>query len=263
MLQDLTGDMKMRTQLAADAAGALALIKIQATPFKLFLIDTDMPETDGFALAASIRLRPGYEKTPIVMLLSGDLQAESARCQSLGNASYLRKPVMRSRLQAKLISVMEENSATKPVPPPAKVIATVRPLRVLLAEDTPVNQVVARKILENAGHSVRIAPNGIVAVSAFQEEKFDLILMDLHMPEMDGLTASREIRRLEKESATEGHIAIVALTANAMKDDQDRCLAAGMDAYLSKPIRPQDLYAMLHRLFPAAAPSLPTVAEIR
>ena len=265
MLQELTGDMKMRTQLASDAAGALALIKNQAAPFKTFLIDADMPETDGFALASSIRLLPGCDKTPIVMLLSGDLQSESARCQTLGHASYVRKPVMRSRLQAKLLSIFEETSAPKPIAPPVKTAAkaTVRPLRVLLAEDTPVNQVVARKILENAGHSVRIAGDGAIAVEVFKEERFDLILMDLHMPEMDGLTASREIRRLEAEPGAEGHILIVALTANAMKDDQDRCLAAGMDAYLSKPIRPQELYAMLQRLFPVESTNPPTVAEIR
>lgn len=265
MLQDLTGDMKMHPQLAANAAGALSLIGQQETPFKVFLIDADMPETDGFALAASIRLRPGCAQTPIVMLLSGDLQVESARCQTLGNTTHLRKPVVRSRLQAKLQTILEEASTNKPAAAPTKTTAksATRPLRVLLAEDTPVNQVVARKIMENAGHSIRIAGNGAIAVAAFQEEKFDLILMDLHMPEMDGLTASREIRRLEKESGTESHILIVALTANAMKDDQDRCIAAGMDAYLSKPIRPQELHATLQRLFPAEDASQPAVAERR
>ena len=127
----------------------------------------------------------------------------------------------------------------------------MRALRILLAEDTPVNQVVARKMLENAGHTVEVAANGIVAVAAFQKTKFDMVLMDVHMPEMDGLEATRRIRQLE--AGTKNHITIVALTANAMKGDQDHCLAAGMDGYLSKPIRSQELYALILRFFPLPA----------
>jgi CheY-like chemotaxis protein len=265
LLSDLLCDLKMQPHLAADPAEALALLQRQATPFSFILIDTDLSEADGFALAATIRQNPANHKTQLVMLLSGDPQIETAKCQALGITTSLRKPIMRSRLPAKLLACQNATAtspttAASPTKPAAK--STVRPLRVLVAEDTPVNQVVARKILENAGHSVRIATNGVLAVAAFREEKFDVILMDLHMPEMDGLTACREIRRIETESGTAGHILIVALTANAMKDDQERCAAAGMDGFLSKPIRPQELHATLQRLFPAESATPPVLATL-
>ncbi len=256
ILHEMTREWQMRPTLARSAREALALVweaeQRHAPAFNLLLTDVRMPEMDGFALVAAIRARPGYEKIPVVALSSGDHLADSAQCRALGVDLYLRKPIMRARLHERLLSVFHKSTA--PVPGGATRILrpAMRPLCVLLAEDTPVNQMVARKMLENAGHTVEIAGDGLAAVAAYQRAKFDVILMDVHMPEMDGLQATRHIRQLE--AGSDRHMLIVALTANAMQGDQDQCFSAGMDAYLSKPIRTQELYGLLQRLFPLPQP---------
>jgi signal transduction histidine kinase/DNA-binding response OmpR family regulator/ligand-binding sensor domain-containing protein len=253
IIHNIVAHWKMRPILAASAQEALNLMR-QHSPnrggktFDLILADVHMPGMDGFMMITTLRALPGYERVPVVVLSSGDHQRDAQEGKGLGIEVYLRKPIMRARLAERLQSVFQGTASQRQSGPVSSVaIPSQRPLRVLLAEDSAVNQMVARKMLENAGHRVHIAGDGRAAVDAYQKYPFDLILMDVHMPEMDGLEASRRIRELERVSGK--HIHIVALTANAMKGDEDMCLAAGMDAYLSKPIRSQELYGLLQRLF--------------
>ena len=251
ILEQMAKHWHMVPTLAASGREGLAAIELRRAagqaPFQLIMTDVHMPEMDGWAMIKTIRTIPGYDRTAIAVLSSGDQQSETAQNRALADL-LLRKPVMRARLYARLQTLL--HTRAEPAAPSShpSAIPRMRPLRVLLAEDTAVNQVVARKLLENAGHSVEIAPNGVQALALYQRNNYDIILMDVHMPEMDGLQATRRIRELERTSGH--HIAIVALTANAMKGDQDLCLAAGMDSYLSKPIRSRDLYELLQNLFP-------------
>ncbi|HEX2854060.1 MAG TPA: response regulator [Opitutaceae bacterium] len=253
ILQEMMREWKMEPTLAASAAEALAILKHredgELPPFDLVVTDVHMPGTDGFALLGLIRQLADYATVPLVVLSSRDHATDAAHCRELGVDLYLRKPIMRARLYERLQAVMKKAPAPATAAKSRPGLHRGRALRVLLAEDTPVNQVVARKMLENAGHVVEVAADGETTIAAFQKSKFDLILMDVHMPKIDGLDATRRIRQLE--AGTHRHITIVALTANAMQGDQERCFAAGMDAYLSKPIRSQELYDLLQHLFPA------------
>jgi signal transduction histidine kinase/CheY-like chemotaxis protein/ligand-binding sensor domain-containing protein len=252
ILQEMMREWQMHPTLAANAAEAVAILKHREAgelpPFDLVVTDVHMPGTDGFALLSSMRQMPNYATVPAVVLSSRDHVADAAHCRELGVDLYLRKPIMRARLYERLQAVMKKAPTPTAGAKARPGVPRGRALRVLLAEDTPVNQVVARKMLENAGHHVEVAADGETTIAAFQKNKFDLILMDVHMPKVDGLDATRRIRQLE--FGTDKHITIVALTANAMQGDQERCFAAGMDAYLSKPIRSQELYELLQHLFP-------------
>jgi CheY-like chemotaxis protein len=213
-----------------------------------------MPEMDGFGLAERIKTAPHLADAVILMLTSGDRLGDVRRCRELGISAYLMKPVRRDELRASIVSALtpqtaergndndvlelEDGSSLSLGPPP-------RTVRVLLTEDNVVNQRVAVRILEKAGYSVITANNGREALEALQEQEFDLVLMDVQMPEMDGLEATTAIR--EKEKITGDHIPIVAMTAHAMKGDEARCLAAGMDGYISKPIRAHDLLELVEK----------------
>jgi two-component system sensor histidine kinase/response regulator len=191
----------------------------------------------------------------IVMLTSPSDPQEAVRCRELG-VVWTAKPVMRTQLVEAARAALGESCLT----PLALAVATTREiraepasastpsLRVLLAEDNLVNQRVAQVLLERRGHTVKVAATGREALAALERAEFDLVLMDAQMPEMDGFEASRAIREREKLSG--GHIPIIALTANAMSGDRERCLAAGMDGYSSKPIRAEDLFREIERLRP-------------
>jgi signal transduction histidine kinase/CheY-like chemotaxis protein/ligand-binding sensor domain-containing protein len=254
ILGDMTRLWLMHPTLAGSANEALALIEERAQknegPFDLILTDVHMPNVDGLQLVKAIKALKGYASIPIVVLSSGEQLIDSNRCAELGIAMFLRKPVMRSRLFERLQKVVHQSHPPMEVAP-ASVPRPQRTLNILLAEDSAVNQLVARKILEKVGHRVDIAGTGAAAVAKFQQGKYDAILMDVHMPEMDGLEASQQIRHLEARSGR--HIPIIALTANAMKGDDALCLNAGMDAYLTKPLRSQELYALLDRMLPVSA----------
>jgi len=217
-------------------------------PFDLIISDVQMPQMDGFETIRAIKLLPSYWNVPVVMLSSGDHQDDARRCREVGIQLYLRKPILRSRLHERL-QVFFRKAATTPPAENASVAVGTRPISVLLAEDNPVNQMVAVKMLERAGHQVEAVADGAQALARYQEKKYDMILMDVQMPVMDGCEATRRIRRMEKEKG--GHICIVALTAHVMKRDRDECFRAGMDHYLSKPLRSHELYALLQELFPA------------
>ena len=218
-------------------------------PFDLIITDVQMPLMDGFETIRAIKLLPAYWTVPVVVLSSGDHQDDARRCREVGVQLYMRKPVIRARLYERLKTLFKKvpslaGSSAGPQPLPA-----MKPLKVLLAEDNLVNQIVAQKMLERAGHSVDCVGNGALAVARYQGGQYDLVLMDVQMPQMDGCEATTRIRQLEKGEGR--HISIVALTAHALKEDREQCFKSGMDKYLSKPLRSHELYAMLQELFPS------------
>ena len=225
----------------------------RGSPFDLILLDAQMPGMDGFMLAEQIRERPGAVGVTILMLTSGGQAGDASRCKELGFAAYLTKPVKQADLWRALVRGLE----AEPAQPPMRVArpAPSRPLRILLAEDNLLNQKLAVRLLERQGHSVTVASNGRQAIDThllkFASPKFDAVLMDVQMPELDGLDATKAIR--ERERTAGDHIPIVAMTAHAMKGDQERCLAAGMDGYVSKPIKPDALFGILSELTSSTA----------
>ncbi|MBI1818035.1 MAG: response regulator [Deltaproteobacteria bacterium] len=256
ILNELLTHWQMRPTTVDSGAAALGCMMhavANGAPFPLVLVDVHMPEMDGFELAERIKHTPALASATIMMLSSADLMGEAARCRELGVAAFLTKPLRQSELlDAMLLALGSVTQLAPPtghhLPPPD---ATTRTLRVLLAEDNAVNQKLAQRLLEKRGHTVRVASNGQEALAAFAAEAFDLILMDVQMPEIDGLEATAAIRARERVSGT--HTPIIALTANAMKGDEERCLVAGMDGYVSKPLQPAKLYEAIERLVPAPA----------
>ena len=214
--------------------------------YQLVLIDAIMPEMDGFALAEKIQDQPELADATVMMLSSAMPAGSTVRCAALGIASSLTKPVTQSDLlDAILVAVGRDeggNSSNLDADVTGTQLTGAR-LRILVAEDNLVNRAVATGLLEKAGHVLIHATTGREALEAFEDGSFDLILMDVQMPEMDGFQATRQIRELEK--ITGGHTRIVAMTAHAMAGDRERCLAAGMDDYVSKPLRKEDLFQAL------------------
>jgi PAS domain S-box-containing protein len=241
---------QMRPTAVENAAGALqALEQAQQAgePFTLVLLDAHMPEVDGFTLAERIREHPDLTGATVMMLSSACQPIDAARCQELGLAAYLTKPIKQADLlRAILAALGSPAAAAPPAAPPAP--RHGRTLRVLLAEDNLVNQKLAIRLLEKQGHSVTLAGTGAEAVRAVERQAFDLVLMDVQMPEMDGFEATAAIRARERDSGR--HLPILAMTAYAMKGDRERCLAGGMDDYVSKPIQPRELWQAIERLVP-------------
>jgi len=244
----------MRPSTAGNGLSAIAAMKRAAAasdPFPLVLIDALMPEMDGFAIAEKIRREPELASATIMMLSSADRSGDASRCRELGVACYLAKPITQSELFDAILTAMGAAPMEQPESPRtagAGFQAGQKRLRILLAEDNEVNQELAVKTLSKRGHSVVVAANGREALAALESEIFDLILMDVQMPEMDGFAATAAIRA--RENLTGHRIPIVALTAHAMKGDRERRLAVGMDAYVSKPLRVDDLFEVIARLVP-------------
>jgi len=253
ILEEVLWNWGARPTTAVDGPTALSLMS-QADgagdPFAVAIIDGMMPDMDGFDLAVRILAEPLQRVPTLIMLTSGNQSGDSARARGLGIAAYLTKPVRQSELFDTLTNTLSPRSlgsakadsdpsiaaATKPEALPRRI------LQVLLAEDHVVNQKVAVGLIQGLGHEVVVVGDGRLAVEAWRERAFDLILMDISMPEMDGVEALAVIRR--DEATTGGHIPVVALTAHAMKGDRERCLEAGFDHYLSKPIRSADIQAV-------------------
>jgi two-component system, sensor histidine kinase and response regulator len=217
--------------------------------FPLILLDAQMPEMDGFALAEYIKRHPSYRAATIMMLSSAGQRGDAMRCRELGVAAYLTKPVRQSELMDAILTAL--GTRAKSEAKPALVTRhslreSQNRLRVLLAEDNAVNQLVALRLLERFGHTVTVAANGKKAVEAWEKGVFDAILMDVQMPEMNGWEATQAIR--EKERSLGQRIPIIAMTAHAMKGDDERCFAAGMDDYLTKPIRTEELMTVLEKV---------------
>ena len=222
--------------------------------FPLILLDAQMPDMDGFALAECIRRNPEWGSVTIMMLSSAGQSGDAKRCRELGVAAYLTKPVRQGEL---LDAILTALGTTRQKEAQSLLVTrhTVRenriPLRILLVEDNSVNQMLAVRLLEKRGHTVSVAGNGKEALTALENHVFDLVLMDVQMPEMNGFEATVAIRTMEKNSGN--HLPIIAMTAHAMVGDRERCLEAGMDDYLSKPIRPQELADMLARHSPKSS----------
>jgi signal transduction histidine kinase/DNA-binding response OmpR family regulator len=245
VLQQMLRNWGMRPTVCVDAAHALAQLEAAAgiqRPFRLALLDAHMPAMDGFELASRIRSHAGLRGGSILMLSSGSGIGQSARAKEAGVDLTLDKPVKQSELLDAIMTALGQ--APGQLEPQGVAPAADRPnLRILLAEDNPVNQHLARKILEKEGHTVLLAHNGRQALAQAQAGTFDVILMDVQMPEMDGLAATAAIRQHEAASGT--FVPIIAVTAHAMKGDRERCLAAGMDGYVAKPVRPAALLAAI------------------
>ena len=262
ILEEVLGNWGMRP-LAVDggeaALAALGRAAAAGKPFPLVLLDAHMPGMDGFTLAERIRRGPGSARTLMVMLTSAGHPEDVARCRELGIDVYLMKPVKQSELFSALLAALGHSEPDAPAGPRPAASGRGRrpPLHVLLAEDNPVNQKLALRLLEKRGHTVVLAGDGKEALAALTRRPFDLVLMDVQMPDMDGFEAAKRIRR--EETGTGRHVPILAMTAYAMKGDRERCLAAGMDGYVAKPIQPAELFETIDRLLPPgeAAPEEP------
>jgi signal transduction histidine kinase/DNA-binding response OmpR family regulator len=250
-LHELLTHWGMRPTSVDSGHAALAILtqaRDMGAAFPLVLLDALMPEMDGFTLAAQIKQHPALAGTIIMMLTAGGQGGDAARGHALGIARYLTKPIIQDELWDALLLTLGALST-----PSAPALATWpmarehrQRLRVLLAEDNVVNQRLAARLLEKWGHTVIVASTGKEAFTTLAQEPCDLVLMDVQMPEMGGLEATAAIRAQEWWTGT--HVPIIAMTANAMQGDAEQCLAAGMDAYIAKPIRPEDLYTAIDQL---------------
>ncbi|QSA97918.1 response regulator [Methylococcus sp. EFPC2] len=231
------------------ALAAIREAEAQGKPFRLVLLDAMMPRIDGYEVASRIIANPGATPPTIMLLSSADRVGEADLSRQLGISRFLRKPVKYSEL---LDAIQEALSTAQPAPCSAggSDCAAMRPLqralRILVAEDNPVNQRLVRVLLEDRGHIVTMANNGQDALRLLAQNDFDAVLMDVQMPVMDGLQATEALREHEREYGGE-HIYVVAMTAHALQGDKERCLEAGMDAYISKPLRETELLATVER----------------
>jgi CheY-like chemotaxis protein len=254
ILEEMLKNWDMAPTTVEGAPQAIeCLRKAQETqrPFALVISDVHMPDMDGFGLVQHLRGDPLCADAPVILLTSASQTGHSERCRELGVAAHLLKPVKHSvLLDAIVTAVAGAGTAAerKPVQPaPAgDGERDERPLRILLAEDNAINRKFAVRTLNRRGHAVVVAGNGKEAVEAYESGPFDVILMDVQMPEMDGFEATVAIR--ERESDTGIHVPIIALTAHAMKGDRQTCLDAGMDGYVTKPIKAATLFAEIERV---------------
>jgi two-component system, sensor histidine kinase and response regulator len=251
ILMDQLWSWRMLPAAAASGEEAISMLRRAAgggRPFRMVLSDVHMPGMDGFGLVDRIRASASPEEPVILMLTSGEQQSDLARCRELGVSAYLIKPVRRADLRASIESALGLSSLSEK---PAAPVALPRDANVhqsqniLVAEDNHVNQRVAIRILEKAGHHVTLARNGAEAIAAWRAQNFDLILMDVQMPEVDGFQATQAIRM--EEAASGARIPIVAMTAYAMSGDRQKCLDSGMDDYLTKPINAPLLLGMIDK----------------
>ena len=231
------------------ALDAMLAAHRESKPFDVILIDSLMPEMDGFELTERIRGHADIAESLVVMLTSVGQRGDAQRCSELGIAGYLSKPTRRADLLATIRYALSAKAGQQPRP----TLVTRHSLRqhrrnrrILLAEDNPVNQKLALKMLHKAGYTVSVVEDGEKALALLEQEDFDLILMDVQMPRLDGIQTTRRIR--EREQVTGGHIPIVAMTAHALTGNREACLAEGMDGYLAKPIRTQELYQSIENL---------------
>jgi CheY-like chemotaxis protein len=253
ILREVVSSWGMNCEVASSAEEGLAFLrKAQSAgnPYQIVLTDGNMPGTDGFGFANEIRDDVSLAGSFILMLTSADRDGDIRRCKELGINRYLVKPVGKSELLTSIVTLLRErgsgarresikvSSEVAPVFPPGK------SLRILIVEDTPVNQALLRIVLEKMGHRTVTAADGREAVALTAAEKFDLIFMDVQMPVMDGFTATREIRRAEMLNGK--HVPIFAMTAHALQGDRERCIAAGMDGYVSKPAKRVEIAAVIN-----------------
>jgi CheY-like chemotaxis protein len=251
----------MRPTLVASGAQALARLRDSTgdtPPFGLFLVDARMPGIDGVDLVRQFRQRVDLRGIPVVLLTSPGRAEEPGPARDPCFATSVSKPVVEPRLLSAVTQALHAHRRVAAETGSADLGPVHRGprLRILLAEDNPVNQVLATRLIEKVGHAVEVVGDGRQAVDALDRREFDLVIMDVSMPEMSGFEALRIIREREKISGM--HVPIIAMTAHAMQGDRERCLAAGMDGYVSKPIDPQNLFAAIEALRPTS-----TTADVR
>ncbi len=260
VLLEITRGWGMQPTAVDSGAAALETMKqtrLAGQGFRLAIIDGHMPGMDGFELAERIKTDPRLSSAVIMMLTSAGQSGDAARCHTLGIVACLLKPIRKPELLSAIVAALGQRSVD-PVPDLVtrhSLQLTSGKLRILVAEDNPVNQKVVLRMLEKMGHAATIAANGREALSLLTSDSFDLAFMDVQMPEMDGLTATRSIRECEKQTGL--HLPIIAMTANAMKGDEELCLEAGMDGYIAKPVsgnRIEEAIARLHISKPEAQP---------
>jgi len=224
--------------------------EIAGSPFTIVLVDYVMPEMDGFELAKRIKADPGIADTTVIILTSAGQRGDATRCLELGISAYLIKPINQQQLLETLCGSLQKNAVSKTRPSLLtrhSIRESKRSLNILLAEDNLINQKLATSLIQRMGHKVSVAQNGRKAIEAIETERFDVVLMDVQMPEMDGLEATRAIRSSENLTGRP-RIPIIAMTAYAMAGDRERCLEAGMDGYISKPVNPQELFEAIENI---------------
>ncbi len=251
LLESMLSSHQMTVTLVDSGVAALNVMKqgaMEGNPYRLALVDLHMPVMDGFMLAELIRQDPALSKAMLILISSGGLRGDSQKCRQAGISAYLTKPVRQSELIQAIVTVLGKPPAAKP----AQLVTRYslrrdsQLLRILLVEDNVANQKMALRMLEKKGHSVVVADNGHQALEHFRKDHFDLVLMDLHMPEMSGHETASAIRAWEKKN--ESHVPVVGMTAHAVKGDRETCLEAGMDGYVMKPIRAQELWDEIDRV---------------
>lgn len=258
ILEEMLRIRGMRPIMANGADEALGLLRAAqdtSAPVPLVLTDINMPDVDGYTLVEQIRRDVGLKNVVVMVLTSGERTEDRARCQELGVAARLLKPVKQSELMDAIIFAFTERTLKTETPTsggPLDDRPAMPPMRILLAEDAIANQVLAVGLLKKWDHVVTVANNGLEAVEQLASQPFDLVLMDVQMPEMDGLEATKRIREMEREgkifSETTTPVPIVAMTAHAMKGDRERCLESGMDGYVTKPIRVAELVKTINQV---------------
>ncbi len=263
ILEEWLRGWQMKPVVRGDGLAALDAIWHSAAsgrPFPLVLLDARMPDTDGLTLAATIRERVELAATRIILLTSGDFSGDLARFRELGIDAHLLKPVQQDELLETIYRVMSRaNGSTSTairLAPGQKAgsapAATTASLDILVAEDNEFNAELLEQLLGRRGHRVRVAKNGREALALTQDRVFDLLLLDVHMPELDGFQVVSAVRERERTSGK--HLPVIALTARSRKEDRESCLAAGMDDFLSKPVRAADLWTAIDRVVGARAP---------
>ena len=253
ILKDMLSNWGMQPTTSSGGKAAIQALFDAAEEddsFQLIISDVNMPNMNGVSMAKEILEKSLIESGSIIMLSSGLRSTDTKDLNALGISQLLLKPAKQSEIYDAIVSSLSASgmAVLAPALPAITNLATTSELQVLLAEDNIVNQKLAIGILQKLGHRVTVAGDGKEALDILQDKEFDLVLMDVQMPEMDGLAATREIRR--RESGTSNHVSVVAMTAHAMKGDRENCLDAGMDDYLSKPIRLKEMANKLAELFP-------------
>lgn len=241
--------MQVTTAESVDAAiRELEAACSNETPFELVLSDVNMPDRDGFDLAARLQDDAALPDAVILMLTSAERSGDVDRSRELGVSSYLHKPVKQSELYDAIVASLNISGIAEPEKPDDQPSDDVvlPPMRILLVEDSIVNQRLALALLNKWGHDVSVACNGLEALQLIEQREFQLVLMDVQMPELDGLEATRRIR--QAEAGSDRHLPIIAMTAHAMKGDRETCIEAGMDDYVSKPVRPWQLLDCMRKL---------------
>ncbi len=236
----------MIPRVASSHAEACAQLQSGET-YGLAILDQQLPEISGLKLAAEIRRLPGCQSLPLILLSSNRLRADDTSAREVGIFAFVYKPIRRAQLRDALSHALDGRQPLKKKAPSVseidRTLASRLPLRILVADDNPVNLKVARTYLEKMGYSAEMAHNGLEVLQAIESKPYDLAFLDVQMPEMDGYATARHIRDRRKDQRPR----LIAMTGNAMVGDREKCLESGMDDYLSKPIRPKELEAVILR----------------